>query len=398
MFTVSKFAWQSMVKQGFQSVIFFLLVLISSACLYGVGFFTENMQSGAEQAGSHIHADMIAVPSEYGDNAKDALFEGNACTILFRENPTELLSQIDGVSQVSPQLFLRTLPLPCCSASGVQIIAFDTNTDFAVSENLKDKSIKISELSADELIAGAACGLTLGAQVNFYDRTFTVSAVLDETGMGYDQSIFISFEAADLITADEQYQEYFGGKTGLTSMILIRTDDDAEQVRKNMSEILNEKGISVYTIDSMSEKLIRQMQDFKIFALIINLFVILLASVSLSALITVSFHQRRNRVGSLLSVGISRKKIIQMFLLEYLYLTAFGTVTGTGIICMIVLSLHDVIKQSLALPYKFIGMEKMGGLFLTVGGINLLMLLLACSLTFAKIIRTEPAILSEEQT
>ena len=398
MFTVSKFAWQSMVKQGFQSVIFFLLVLISSACLYGVGFFTENMQSGAEQAGSHIHADMIAVPSEYGDNAKDALFEGNACTILFRENPTELLSQIDGVSQVSPQLFLRTLPLPCCSASGVQIIAFDTNTDFAVSENLKDKSIKISELSADELIAGAACGLTLGAQVNFYDRTFTVSAVLDETGMGYDQSIFTSFEAADLITADEQYQEYFGGKTGLTSMILIRTDDDAEQVRKNMSEILNEKGISVYTIDSMSEKLIRQMQDFKIFALIINLFVILLASVSLSALITVSFHQRRNRVGSLLSVGISRKKIIQMFLLEYLYLTAFGTVTGTGIICMIVLSLHDVIKQSLALPYKFIGMEKMGGLFLTVGGINLLMLLLACSLTFAKIIRTEPAILSEEQT
>ena len=398
MFTVSKFAWQSMVKHGFQSVIFFLLVLISSACLYGVGFFTENMQSGAEQAGSHIHADMIAVPSEYGDNAKDALFEGNACTILFQENPAELLSQTDGISQVSPQLFLRTLPLPCCSASGVQIIAFDINTDFAVSENLKDKSIKINTLSPDELIAGSACGLTPGAQINFYNRTFTVSAVLDETGMGYDQSIFISFEASDLITADEQYQEYFGGKTGLTSMILIRTDDNAEQVRKTMSGILNEKGISVYTIDSMSEKLIRQMQDFKIFALIINLFVILLASVSLSALITVSFHQRRNRVGSLLSVGISRKKIIQMFLLEYLYLTAFGTVTGTGSICMVVLSLHDVIKQSLALPYKFIGMEKMGGLFLTVGGINLLMLLLACSLTFAKIIRTEPAILSEEQT
>jgi len=396
MFTVSKFAWQSMIKQGFQSIIFFLLVLISSACLYGVGFFTENMQSGAEQAGSYIHADMIAVPSEYGDSAKDALFEGNACTILFQENPTELLSQIDGVSQVSPQLFLRTLPLPCCAAAGVQIIAIDPGTDFAVSENLKDTENKM--LSENELIAGASCGLAPGAQVNFYDRNFTVAAVLDETGMGYDQSVFISFEAADRITSEEQYQEYFGGNTGLTSMILIRTNGDTEQVRKTMTGILNEKGISVYTIDSMSEKLIRQMQDFRIFGLIINLFVILLASVSLSALITVSFHQRRNRVGSLLSVGISRKKIIEMFLLEYLYLTAFGTVTGTSLICMIVLSLHDVIKQSLALPYKFIGMEKMGGLFLTVGGINLLMLLLACSLTFMKIIRTEPAILSEEQT
>ena len=49
------------------------------------------------------------------------------------------------------------------------------------------------------------------------------------------------------------------------------------------------------------------------------------------------------------------------------------------------------------LPYRMISLSDNAVLCLAVFGINLLMLLSACSLTFTKIIRTEPAILSEEQ-
>ena len=148
----------------------------------------------------------------------------------------------------------------------------------------------------------------------------------------------------------------------------------------------------------MVEALTKQLGYFRTFGYIMDIFVILLAAVSLFALITITFHQRRNRVGSLLSVGVGRGKIIQMFLLEYLYLTLFGTAAGVGIAAIFVLPLHNVIKQSLDMPYKFIGAGKMCVLCLIVLAVNLFILLVACSFTFVKIIKTEPAILSEEQT
>lgn len=397
MLTPSKFALQCIYKQGTNSLIFFLLVFITSACLYGVGFFTKNMQTGVEQAASHINADIIAVPSEYSDNAKGVLFEGAACTILFPSDPTDILKSINGVDQVSCQLFLRTLQMPCCAAAGVQIIAIDTDTDFAVGENLK--SMGLNTLTADELIAGSGCGLAKGTKVSFYDRQFTVADVLEETGMGYDRSVFISFEAADLITVDEQYSEYFDQRTGLSSMALIKIADgaDTEQVKKAVNEKLAEQGITAYSVDIMSQNLIKQLDYFRSFGAVMDIFVILLASVSLFSLVSLSFRRRRNRVGSMLSVGITRNRIIGMFLLEYLYLTLLGAFAGIGLSMIVVLPLHDVIKQAVDMPYKFIGMGNMCLLALYVIFIDLVMLLLACSTSFADMIRTEPAILTEEQ-
>ena len=48
-----------------------------------------------------------------------------------------------------------------------------------------------------------------------------------------------------------------------------------------------------------------------------------------------------------------------MFLLEYLYLTLLGAAAGIGLAMIVVLPLHDVIKQSIDMPYKFIGMGNM---------------------------------------
>ena len=90
MLTPNQFAWQSILKSRFCSLMFLCLVGIASACLFGVGFFNENLSSGIGQVKGRIGADLIAVPSSYDKAAKDALFAGEACTILFPENPDTL--------------------------------------------------------------------------------------------------------------------------------------------------------------------------------------------------------------------------------------------------------------------------------------------------------------------
>ena len=161
MLTPSKYALQSISRRKFGSAVFFFLIFILSACLYGVGFFIENIRSGVEQAAGYVSADVIAVPSEYGDNAKSTLFEGEACTILFDSDPTEKIRGIDGIDKISKQLFLRTLQLSCCSAAGVQIIAIDKDNDFAVGKNLS--GMGIDKLAPDEIIAGSGCGFDKGS-------------------------------------------------------------------------------------------------------------------------------------------------------------------------------------------------------------------------------------------
>ena len=60
--------------------------------------------------------------------------------------------------------------------------------------------------------------------------------------------------------------------------------------------------------------------------------------------------------------------------------------------------LHQIIKQTVNMPYRLTNFGGLALLILAVCGVNLLILLVSCSLTFTKILRTEPAHLTEEMT
>ena len=96
MLTPNKVAFNNIVRHSFRSVIFFLLAAISSACIFGVGFFNDNISSGIGQVKGRIGADMIAVPSDYNDDAKDALFAGDACTMFFNADPDTVFGLLFG--------------------------------------------------------------------------------------------------------------------------------------------------------------------------------------------------------------------------------------------------------------------------------------------------------------
>ena len=396
MLTPNNMALHNIAKHSFRSVIFFLLAAISSACIFGVGFFNENISSGIGQVKGRIVADMIAVPSDYNEDAKEALFAGDACTMFFKSDPEEKIGDTDGVAQVSSQLYLETLSFSCCSAAGVQIIAFDPDTDFSVSTWTNGDNVR--DLGLNEIIAGASCGLKKGGSITFFDREFTVADVLEETGMGYDQSIFVSFETANQITSSEKYSQIFKQKSDLTSMVLINaeSDSDISDISRDINASLSD--ITVYSTDSLVGELKKQAGYFRFAGFVADAFVIILSAVSLFSLITLTFYQRRNRIGSLLSIGISKAKVVKIFFIEYLYLTLAGTFAGIGVTAILLIPMHDLIKRSVDLPYRFIGTDKTVLLCLLVLAVNLIILIAAYSFTFFKIMRTEPAILMEEQT
>ena len=182
-------------------------------------------------------------------------------------------------------------------------------------------------------------------------------------------------------------------------MILVKVDrgTDIETARKNINDQFGRNQIAAYATDTLVQGLNKQLNFFKTFGLLLESFVIVLATVALFALVSITFYWRRNRVGSLLSVGVSRRKIIQMYFTEYLYLMLAGTAAGIGLVCIFVFPLYEVMKQALDMPYKYIGIYNTLFLALKTVLINFVIMILALSLSFFRILKYEPAILSEEQ-
>ena len=215
--------------------------------------------------------------------------EHNACTCL--------ICLADYFERFVIMSTLETLEMDCCDAGGLQIVAYEPETDFAVSK----WTDKARHLGANEILAGSAACFSAGETVDVFGRTFTVAGVLDETGMGYDQSLFLSYEAADDITGSAEYGYIFGKKTGLVSMLLIQQDNgsDISALTDSVRGALEDSGLSVYAISDLAAGMKSSIRMMTATVRIMDIFAVVIASVSLFAMVTLTFHQRRKTAGSL---------------------------------------------------------------------------------------------------
>ena len=400
MLTVNRFAAENIWQQPFRSVILILFVFICTVSLFVSSFLTDSMASGINEARKQTYADIIVVPSGFDENAKGTLFEGRACTMMFKENPLAQVEKTEGVAKASQQLLLETLELSCCTSGQVQVIAIDTRNDFTVNSWLGGN--KLESIGNTDLIVGSEIGLKKGEVFYIYGKEYRVSNVLEETGTGYDSSVFISYDSVNDIIETGNYREVFGDTKNaneLASMILVKTDSDypTETVNERLKDVLLGQSASPYTVSSIIGGLSEQLDRFNAFGLLLDFFVILLSLAALFSFITVTARQRRNRVGSLLSVGISRSKIIRIYILEYFYLLLIGFAAGITVACIFVFPLYPAIRQTVSSPFHIIDLRE--ALWISVKIFLTLILILGISVSsaFYEILRHEPAQLAEEQ-
>lgn len=390
----TRYAFQVISHSKFRSVTVFLLVFVTTVCVFGTALFTDNIRSGADRIYGNTGTDLYIVPQEYLENTKDMLFKGKACMIPFKADVYGEITALDGVEAVSRQLYLETLELSCCAAGGLQVVAFDPETDFAV----RKWTDRTQQLGTDAVLAGSASAFVPGETVDLFGQTFTVAGILEETGMGYDQSLFLTYEAADRITGAKEYSYMFGEKTGLVSMLLIRQKPgtDLGTLTGTVRTALEGSGLSVYAIDDLAAGIKGNIRTLTAAVRIMNVFAVIIAAVSLFAVVTLTFHQRRKTAGSLLSVGCTKGQVLRLFAAEYFWLFVIGAAAGIVLVCILLLPLHDVIKTALELPYKLISARGAAAITAKTLLIDLVMLAAALSFTFRQIMKTEPALLAEE--
>lgn len=395
--SIRHIALKNLRYQRFRTLILFILLTVTTIGSFFSSFLTESMSEGIIRTEQRIGADIIVVPDTYVSSIEDALFLGKPCTVNFEKDWMKKLNSVDGIKKVSSQLYLSSLGSDCCDAT-IQLIAFDKNTDFTITPWLSKNAV--SKLSNNEIIIGSNIKKHIGDTITFFGRKFTVADVMDESGMGYDSCAFITYESAYEIAKDPLYKNIlpFKGDERISMVLLdVKQGYELSEVKKEIIDKYGKEDIAVFTTSELLTNFSNNLKNIKVYGTLFKILFIILAVSSLYAIFTLSIYLRRREFGSMLSIGITKRKIRQMLIWEMFYIALLASVTGIGVVCAITIPFHMQIKNILNIPYLLPEPKVVMTLMIKVLAVNFVVCALASVHSLIKLGKTEAAHLVKEE-
>ncbi len=310
-------------------MIFFVFMLAASLFLSTV--LVDSMNDGLEKTANRMGADVIVVPKEYEKDMADALFLGEMCNFTFDRQWIEPISQLEGIKEVSPQLYMQSLAASCCSAE-TQLIAFDPDTDFIVKAWLEDSDIPMPKRG--EMIIGYLIDPEIPGQITFFDQDYTVVGQLEQTGSTYDVCVFMTYETARDIMNSDKWVETFGSTTDATKLIsslMIRTEEgaDVKKLARTINYNLDKASpAAAYTTNGIMSDAMNTVSSMTGYSTVLITLISILVIAALLCIFTITINERTREFGVLSSLGASSGQLSGIVLSEGIFIGLVGGIIG----------------------------------------------------------------------
>jgi putative ABC transport system permease protein len=319
-------AAKNLERKAFRTaVLVFSIGLLVSILVFGASFLIS-VSSTLEKSVDRLGADVLVVPTGARDYAEEVLLETKTKVFYMDKGIVDRVKQVEGVQDVTYQTYMTTIFGLCCDIPAATVVSFNHDTDFIVNPWLK-KSLG-RKLKKHEAIVGHDAyenfGLMDVSSSLLFGVKFSMVGVLEKTGTGLDNAIFMSDENIDDVISR--------GKAGLQpnsiSIIFVKVKDgyDPLQVSRNIEGSI----IEVDTIErnDMGKKIIRSLTDIKYIFLITIILAFLLSAFLAWAVFSAIVNERSREVGIMKAMGARNADIVIMFTLEILILALLGSSLG----------------------------------------------------------------------
>ncbi|MDR3277746.1 MAG: FtsX-like permease family protein [Oscillospiraceae bacterium] len=351
-----KIALNNILQRRFRSVCIVLLIAVTTLLITGGTLLGYSLRNGIESVNARLGADAMIVPSSAGDSFEGALLKGSPSTFYLSADVAERIAQTDGVERATQQLFITTFDSEHCAAL-VQIIGYNPETDFVVAPWLMGS--KVTEPKYGEIVVGSNIQLKAGQQMQLFALNLDVAGVLDKTGMGFDNSVFVNMDTAKLLLAE--YEKFAGALplpegtdvSGAVSAVLIDIEDDADPVAFQRDINFGFRGDGVRYVSSQA----LLSNTTKNLNLVIGVLTVLLAAIwmfavfVLAIIFTLALNERQREFGILRAIGATRRKLTAIVLTETVLLCSVGAIFGVGAVCLIVFPYSALIERVLQTAY-----------------------------------------------
>ncbi|MSB17071.1 ABC transporter permease [Finegoldia magna] len=340
--------WMS--SNSVRTFVIVLIMAIVSALLFVSMYFSIGLNNSIDNMKQRLGADMMIVPEKSGKEQETLFVSGKPSEFYMKNDVLDKVQKVEGVKQAAPQLYIATLQESCCSMP-IQAIGIDFEKDFTIKPWMT-KDVK--DLKDGEILIGNNVTVTDVKTLKFFGKTYTVKSKLMQTGLGFDNAIFMNFESAKKMLQDgaKVHPQKYVPNSEISS-IMIKKDDnaDSEQVTVNLMKSLRGTSTMVVMNKNFVDNLSKEMFSLMKYLKILLTFTLIMAIIVLISIFTVDFKDKEKQMATLRILGITKSKLKSIILQYSVVLSLIGAVIGIGLSILTVKLFSGQIEKSLDLAF-----------------------------------------------
>ncbi|MEW6108931.1 MAG: FtsX-like permease family protein [Nitrospirota bacterium] len=320
-------ALKNLKRKKFRSgVLIFSIALLVSLLIFALSFVVS-VNYSLKKASDRLGADLTIVPVGARGSAEAFLLESKESSFYMDKSLIEKVKKIDDIASTTYQTYLSTITGVCCDVAQTKIVAFNQDTDFIIKPWLQ-KSLG-RRLKRGEAIAGYDTNYNLGLELlevekTIYNNKFKIVGVLDKTGTGLDNALFMD---------EENLKDIIGSgnsplKEGQISIIFAKIKkglDPYEVGRKVEGEIVE---VDVVARDDMGREMLKTLKDINKIFLVSIIMTSTLAVFLVWAIFSAIANERSREVGIMRAIGAKESHIVKLFILEVFLIGMVGSIIG----------------------------------------------------------------------
>lgn len=323
---------------------------VLSAAVFISIYTVLSLKNGMSSLKDRLGADIIIVPEGIEKKLEGALFNGTPETFYLDREVMDTLP-LENIEAMSPQLYISTLTIGCCSFP-LQAIGIDFETDFIVKPWLT-KNIKLP-LNKDEIIVGSNIMAKEGDTLSFFNHEYKVKAKLSSTGMGFDNSVFLTL-------ADSRKMAEYASK--ITSMPMVKNDRlisnvliKVKNIRPRDLSIQLKKQIKKYEATAfvaanMLSEISAKLKNLFTYIYILLFVIGFLGTAIICLTFFLNISERSKEYASIRAIGAAKSYLYKLAVFESLLLSVLGSSAGVVLGCTISILFNTALKQNLSLPF-----------------------------------------------
>lgn len=367
-------AFKNIQNKSVRSASLIILTAILTLVLFLSSFLILSLRNGMRSLANRMGADILVVPEGYDSKIRGAILSGEPNTFFLDKSVVEKIRAIDGVEIASPQLFIATLSAGCCSFP-IQVIGFDSDTDFVVKPWLETQA-KLP-LEKGEILVGNNIVGDMHKHVKFFNQEFIVRGRLAKTGMGFDNTVFVNFDEARRLAKEYEKILHLEDKDheNMISCVMIKVNksvDPVEIQNKIRSEF---KGEGVYPLlsQSMMNEVSTSTQDMIKYVYILIALVWLLVFLVLTLVYSITIKERKREFATLRILGASKKHLRNIILWEIFTINLVGSACGSVLGLVISILFGTWFSLSFKMPFLAPNVLTLAIIFIAVFAIGTVM-------------------------
>ncbi|MCL4436395.1 MAG: FtsX-like permease family protein [Thaumarchaeota archaeon] len=378
-------------RKLFRTLVLVVSVGIATALLFSTSILTQGVRQGVKIGSDRLGADLLVVPQGTTSEAERLLLMGTPTTFYMSKDVVNRIASIDGVKQVSPQIYIVSLLASCCISGNTQLVGYDPASDFSVQAWVGSGVTRPS--GANDVIVGHYIITPVGAPLIFYGHEFTVTGRLEPTGMGLDRAVLIPMEGAREMIAESGTKavQKLNIEPDQISAVLVRVDRSvstpAEVALKIQAGV---PGVSVVVANQLVEGVTVHLAAITQTMLVLTVAVWALSAMMVAAIFSMIVNERRREIGLLRALGATKMQVLRLILMESVLLTVLGVSVGIAAGGSTLYAFGSYILSVLQMPYLWPSPNYTAILILLSMGIGLLTGLVGAFYPAWRISRMEP--------